>query len=147
MNRRISVRAIIFLNKKLLCVRLKQYKQGTHQYWCLPGGGLEDGESIIACLNREMIEELGIKPKIGKLAYIQQFKALSQDNLEFFFNVENASDYLNIDLAKTTHGDIEIAEAKFIDPKKNQILPTLLMDDNLAKQLILDTPVSIFSYL
>lgn len=35
---------------KLLCVRLKPYKdhlKRDNSYWCLPGGGLDKGEALI----------------------------------------------------------------------------------------------------
>jgi ADP-ribose pyrophosphatase YjhB (NUDIX family) len=42
MNYRINVRAIIPYNGKILLVRNKNLPN----YWCLPGGGLEQGEEL-----------------------------------------------------------------------------------------------------
>lgn len=127
--RRISVRGIVINEDKLLCVRLKAYKNHIprdNSYWCLPGGGLEDGEPLNDGIDREMIEETGIKPVIGDLIYVQQFKTDEKEFLEFFFDIKNSLDYLNVDLSKTTHGQMEIEEISFIDPSTNHILPEFL---------------------
>jgi ADP-ribose pyrophosphatase YjhB (NUDIX family) len=56
MMRRVTVRGIVLHEGKLLCVRLKPYKDHLKQdnsYWCLPGGGLNEGEALIAGVERE----------------------------------------------------------------------------------------------
>src|ERR1700730_11066364 len=100
MSRRITVRGIIVSDHKLFCVRLTNYREKqAPDYWCVPGGGLENGESILSGLDREMTEELGVKPVVGKLLYVQQYKdAKSDEQLEFFFHIENAKDYFQVDL-------------------------------------------------
>lgn len=65
----IKVRAIILHEGKLLAVR---HPHDT-SFAALPGGHLEWGEDLKECLSREIVEELGIKPDIGKLFYINTF--------------------------------------------------------------------------
>ena len=36
-------------------------------YWELPGGKREPGESLTACLEREFLEELGVRVRVGRL--------------------------------------------------------------------------------
>jgi ADP-ribose pyrophosphatase YjhB (NUDIX family) len=136
MTRRISVRGIILHQGKLLCVRLKAYKGSVirdNSYWCLPGGGLDEGESLVAGLEREMLEETGVKATVGNLMYIQQFIYEGREFLEFFFQVTNDQDYLAIDLSKSTHGAAELEEIDFVDPASTHILPTLLTTEPLEK--------------
>lgn len=107
---------------------------------------MDDGESILDALSREMIEETGIEPVIGNLLYIQQFKEKDTNNeqLELFFHITNSQDYLQIDLSLTTHGEEEIEEFAFVDPTETQIKPTFLMSEkfeNLGTQT-----TKIFSY-
>ena len=92
MNRRVAVRAVAVHNGKLLCVRLKPYpgalSTSTEKvWWCLPGGGLDVGESLVKGVEREIIEETGVTPKVGALLYIQQFATPDTDteHMEFFF--------------------------------------------------------------
>jgi len=115
--------------------------------WCLPGGGLDEGESLLAGVEREMIEETGVEPKIGELLYVQQFAYNDKDYLEFFFHVTNADDYVNVDLSKTTHGAHEIAEIAFVDPASTNILPKFLMTEPLAEKASKPSPTTLFSFL
>ncbi|HMH70374.1 MAG TPA: NUDIX domain-containing protein, partial [Candidatus Saccharimonadales bacterium] len=92
--RRVSVRGIIFKDGRMLAQQLKPGSDGkVRDYWCTPGGGLEANESLHDGLHREMIEETGIAPKIGKLLFIQQFAERETEFLEFFFHIENPEDY------------------------------------------------------
>ena len=54
------------------------------------------GEGLLDGLRREMIEETGVKPEIGKLLFIQQFAESGEqsahgpnEQLEFFFLITN----------------------------------------------------------
>lgn len=137
MIRRISVRGIVLHDGTLLCVQLKPYKGSLREtidrsYWCLPGGGLDEGEALVAGVEREMIEETGIKPVVGNLLYVQQFVHSEKEYLEFFFHIKNSEDYFNVDLSKTSHGMAEIERIDFIDPASSHILPTFLKTEPLS---------------
>lgn len=150
MIRRVSVRGIVLHNGKLLCVQLKPYKghlKRNDSYWCLPGGGLDEGEALIPGIEREMLEETGIRPEVGNLLYIQQFNHGEKEYLEFFFHITNSKDYLNIDLSKTTHGLEEIEEIAFIDPAASHILPEFLKTEAIVAHAASNAPVKIFSGL
>jgi ADP-ribose pyrophosphatase YjhB (NUDIX family) len=150
MVRRISVRGIVLREGKLLCVRLNPYKnhlRRDNDYWCLPGGGLDEGETLLNGVEREMIEETGVKPVVGNLLYVQQFAYEDKDYIEFFFHIKNAEDYLHIDLSKTTHGELEIAEIDFIDPTAKRVLPEFLQTESLADVAASNGPTKIFSRL
>ena len=147
-DRRVNVRGIISKNGKILAQQLKPgIDERERDYWCTPGGGLEEAESLIQGLNREIIEETGIAPKIGKLLFIQQFQdnngQREKEQLEFFFNIENADDYKTIDLSATSHGDIEIKHVEFIDPKAHNILPAFLQTIDIQDFIENNKPVYI----
>lgn len=134
---------------KLLCVKLKPYggvSKFMAENWCTPGGGLDEGESLLAGIEREMVEETGVKPVVGALLYLQQFKFRDNDYMEFFFHIKNSGDYLDIDLSKTTHGETEIESIGFVDPKTTPILPKFLMAEDITKQIATGTTPKIFAY-
>jgi ADP-ribose pyrophosphatase YjhB (NUDIX family) len=145
MQREIAVRGIAVLGGKLLCVRLKPYpgaKVDEYDFWCLPGGGVDAGEPILDAFKREMVEELGVEPKTGRLLYVHQFtsKAKNREVVEFFFHIENPEDYRDVDLSKTTHGEHEIAALAFADPATTHILPEFLSTDDLTNLIAGNEP-------
>jgi ADP-ribose pyrophosphatase YjhB (NUDIX family) len=57
MQPRVRVAALVrWQNRVLLC---RQEKHGR-EYWLLPGGGVDGGETLTAALRRELGEELGL---------------------------------------------------------------------------------------
>jgi len=133
-KRRVTVRGIIFKNGKLLAQQLTADHHGVERdFWCTPGGGLDENESLIDGLRREMIEETGVNPKIGRLIFIQQFFDGENEQLELFFNIENVNDFDNINLASTSNGLQEIKKVEFIDPKTNWLLPKFIQEVDLEE--------------
>ncbi len=55
---RVSVKGVIIVDHKLLLV-----KESGDDWWSVPGGGIDHGESIEAALIRELNEELGTGPR------------------------------------------------------------------------------------
>lgn len=70
MEPRIRVSAVLRREDRLLLIR--QEKRGE-QYWLLPGGGVNYGESLTQALQRELTEECGIEedlPLEGPVALV-----------------------------------------------------------------------------
>lgn len=141
-ERRVTVRGIIYRDGKLFAQKLRD-GDGESNYWCIPGGGLDPKESLHEGLIREMIEETGIAPTVGKLLFVQQYVDPYKEFLEFFFHITNPEDYHTIDLEATTHGMIEVARCEFIDPSKEHILPLFLQSINFKEYINSDYPVVI----
>lgn len=120
----IRVRALIEYKGKLLFVQHPHHPEGT---WSLPGGRVDDGELLERAIERELIEELGVKPELGPVRYIHQlFLANGDESLEFFFAITNGEAYTHIDLGATTHGALEIRKTSFINPSAHTVLPEFL---------------------
>lgn len=149
-SRRVCVRGLIYKNGELFGQKL--HNSGG-DWWCTPGGGVDPMESLHDALTREMIEETGVKPVIGRLVLIQQFATKSNtshgedEQLEFFFLIENADDYETVDLASTSHGTLEIAEFGFVDPTEKNMLPSILQTPDIADALALERPVIFYTDL
>lgn len=152
MERRIGVRGIAYKDGKLLSVLHKDHEGNPADFWAIPGGGLDPNESVEQCVAREMVEETGIAPKIGRLLFMQQFlfthhTGQIREQFELFFHLENPEDYETVDLAATTHGAYELAEIAWIDPKATNILPAFLQTLDLDEYTTTDKPVYIWNEL
>lgn len=152
MERRIAVRGIGFKDGKLLSVLHKDSTGVPVDFWAIPGGGLDPGEEIIAGLKREMIEETGIIPQIGRLLFVQQFIGSTQtgelrEEIEFFFEIKNTSDYASIDLSKTSHGEAELAAIEWVNPAATNVLPAFLQTYDIAEHIATNKPVFFYSEL
>lgn len=146
--RRITVRGIIVKGRRVLAQELKPGSDGKKRdYWCTPGGGLEPNEPLLDGLRREMIEETGVDPVIGKLLFVQQYEDDEKEYIEFFFHITNTHDYEAIDLAATTHGPVEIENVAFIDPATHNLLPAFLQSVDLEKHIDANQPVIIANEL
>ena len=59
---RIRVSAILRWEDRILLCRHE--KPGRGEYWLLPGGGVNAGESLVTALHRELQEEVGIPDRL-----------------------------------------------------------------------------------
>jgi 8-oxo-dGTP diphosphatase len=59
---RIRVSAVLRWRDQILLCRHE--KPGRGEYWLLPGGGVNAGESLVAALHRELSEEVGIDDRL-----------------------------------------------------------------------------------
>ena len=95
----IRCRAVIFHEGKLLVMRMH-----VNNFYALPGGKMEFGETIQDCVKREIMEELGIEPQIGRLLFTNNYvEQNGNQSVEFFFEVTNGKDYINEKELKGTH--------------------------------------------
>lgn len=146
-QRRVNVRGIVFRDGKILATKFKNNDGTETDWWGTFGGGLDLGESLHDGLHREMIEETGVAPVIGKLLFIQQFKSPKMEQLEFFFNIENVDDYLDFKLEDTSHGHLELARHDFIDPRGANLWPQFLEDIDIADYIDNERPTFIWNEL
>ena len=136
-NRRFVIRsrAIIFDGEKLLVVRHAH----DLSFAALPGGHLEWGEDVKECLKREIIEELGVEPIIGRLLYINTFEDKNNiQPVEFFFEVTNIEDYRDVSNLARTHAH-ELASIEWISPADEaRLMPQKLAEDFKERKLLSD---------
>lgn len=91
MKKRIRASAIIFVDDKLITVYREKIVDGIlKKYYVIPGGGVEENETIEEATKREVLEEIGIEIELS-------------DNY-FYLNKEESEEYFYI--AKYKSGTI-----------------------------------------
>lgn len=75
-----SAKAIIIENGHLLA---NQLTDAEGEWYSLPGGGQEPGETLIQAAKRECYEELGVEIEVGPLRYIREYIGANHEFAEF----------------------------------------------------------------
>ncbi len=109
-------------------------------WWALPGGHLEWGESPEEAMRREIVEELGIEPVLGRVLYVNTFMRDDVHSLEFFFEVTNGAAYLDFEKKDRSHA-FELSAVQWVGADTElEIRPARIADDLRAGELLADRP-------
>lgn len=82
---RVRVNGLVVRNNTLLLVKIDAPTRDT-PLWMPPGGGLEFGETMEACLVREVEEETGLTVAVENLRYVSEFVEPPYHAVEFYFD-------------------------------------------------------------
>lgn len=108
---RIRVCGLLFQDESLLLVNHRLVN--GREFWAPPGGGVEFNESIEACLEREVMEESGIKVNVLDFAFGCEFLKDPLHAIELFFWLERTSG----ELRKGHDPELQIIdETRFVSP-------------------------------
>lgn len=99
---KIAIRAAVVVahKDKLLLVK---HRKGNEEYWVLPGGHVEAGETVLCAAYRELEEELRIRPKIIKVLFFDEVIVKRRK--------KHVVDIVYLAQARTADFDLNIAEA------------------------------------
>ncbi|MDQ3076205.1 MAG: NUDIX domain-containing protein [bacterium] len=132
---KIRCRGIIIDKEEILVV-----EHPGQEYFAFPGGKLELGEGVLECMEREIIEELGIKPTIGRLLYVNTFVSGGIHTTEFLFEILNGLDYRDFEKQDRTHA-FELAEVAWVNKDTDaRILPEKVANDFKNRAILSDMP-------
>ncbi len=113
---KIRCRGIITHGGKTLFVQHTE-----RDFYNLPGGHIDYGEDPQECIERELLEELGVRGDVGRLLYVHTFKnSAGEQTVEFFFAIENGADFLSHEALEKTHAH-EIAEVVWLTPEDTHL--------------------------
>ncbi|WP_319370916.1 NUDIX hydrolase [uncultured Ilyobacter sp.] len=93
MNIRVRVAGVLTRGDEILFVK---HQKNGQEYWLLPGGGVDYGETMEESLIREFMEECNIEVEVGNLMFISQ--GISPDKSKHIINMFFKVRYLSGDL-------------------------------------------------
>lgn len=122
-----ACRAFIFWeNKILLC----KQKKPCRNFWTLPGGCVERGETLEECVEREVFEETGIELKIDQMLFVRELINASRHRIEFYFLMKEPA---NQEVFKRIKPCNEIGEVAFW---KIEDLKTVILKPDCLPRLV-----------
>jgi ADP-ribose pyrophosphatase YjhB (NUDIX family) len=91
-------------------------------YWYTPGGRAAAGESLPACVKREVWEETGLQTEVGSLLHVGEFfeRSRNRHKVEFYFRCEVGSSMLP-DGWKDVGGDVSERRFFSLDELTDQV--------------------------
>lgn len=133
----IRCRAVIMHEGNILGVK----NNHGGDYYSLPGGHMEWGENIEDAMKREIFEEFGVMPQVGRLLYVNNFTETdTKQSIEFFFEITNTQDYLDIEKLKGTHS-YELSEIRWLNIHDDtKLLPIQILSDFRSNSLPSTSP-------
>jgi 8-oxo-dGTP diphosphatase len=86
----------------------------SDDFWAPPGGGIEFGESMETCLQREFLEETGLQIEVDEIAFTCEYVHPPLHAIEIFFKVNVVGGALSTGNDPEMHDNQIIKEVKFV---------------------------------
>ena len=106
---RIRVSALLRWEDRLLLCRHEKANRG--EYWLLPGGGVNTGESLVDALHRELAEEVGIDDELpleGPVAIVDSISPQASIVRKHVVHIVFAGDLSGRSLERVTSADAAV---------------------------------------
>ena len=104
---RIRVSAILRWHGRILLCR---HEKPNKEYWLLPGGGVNSGESLVDALERELKEEVGVEdvPFEGPVAIVDSISPVRSFAQKHVVHIIFAGDLTGRSLERVTSADAAV---------------------------------------
>lgn len=128
---RVGVGAITVRNGNVLLV--KRGIEPSRGLWAIPGGTLKLGETLQECAAREILEETGVRVRVGSCVYVFDFiEHDDQRKIKFHYViVDFAADYLSGE----AKGADDAVDARWFSPEDLKTLPVAVNTINALTSL------------
>ena len=120
---RIRCSGLVFKGDSLLLLKFDDPELGVG--WELPGGGLEQTESLVSCARREVAEETGLQVEPTRIAYHLLVIAPDLVTLEVVFATDGMDGELGANTARETYEEDALVEMRFVP--RHEVLDAQLL--------------------
>lgn len=113
---RIRVSAVLRWEGRVLLCR---HEKSGREYWLLPGGGVNTGESLIQALRRELEEEVGVGEDVtfeGPVAVVDSIAPKFSFTTRHVVHIIFAADLSGRSLERVTSTDAAVQGHRLFDP-------------------------------
>lgn len=145
---RIVARALVMNDEGLFALHRLSGKDllGDRNYYETPGGGVDEGESILQALIRECKEEIGFDVDVvEEIALVHDYyNVLFRKNHNHYFLCKTKSNFLGTNFV--SHGDSLIAETLFL-PLDEVINRYETQSDKMLSKIVKDRELPVWRHL
>ncbi len=136
---RVRVAGIVKIEEKFALIHRTNVKKKKEysEYYCFPGGGLEEGETIEEGVIREIEEELGITVEIEKILFEEYYEKFNQR--EYFFLCKYIEGEFGTGTGPEYNNDPKYIDSGKYTPKlieKNKIKDILVLPMDIKEKLV-----------
>ena len=130
---RVRVSGILVQSSSILLVKV--HSPVTNELvWMPPGGGLEFGESLEECLEREFLEETGARIKVGEFLFLNELIDDPYHAVELYYKVRQTGGKIMLGTDPEHDSHSQLLEA--IEWKHVSTLPNIpVSPGNLVQKL------------
>jgi ADP-ribose pyrophosphatase YjhB (NUDIX family) len=119
---RVRCAAVVIRGHELLLVK---HKKAGREYWLLPGGGLEPGETLAQATERELKEECGVTIRCGRLLFVAE--TLEPTGERQIVNMVFLAELLHGEPHLATLGDARLIDVGWVS--RSQLLELVFFPD------------------
>jgi ADP-ribose pyrophosphatase YjhB (NUDIX family) len=77
----VAAGVVVVKGDRVLLVRMGG--RGEPHFWTFPGGGMDLGEGVMACAEREALEEAGMRVRAERIVYVQEILDAKHHHVKF----------------------------------------------------------------
>jgi len=114
---------------KVLMVRFQE--PGREGFWIMPGGGMEPGEGVFTCAERECLEETGLRVRAERAIYTQEVIGADYHHVKFWVLCTPGEGPLHLENRVSEERNV-LVEASFLSQTEiasRKVVPAIMYDE------------------